>query len=525
MESEIQSEMKNLDNIVNEENEENCVFFCPICEDIPEFIFDDFPKIKVICKNASRKHIEQLNFEINNLNKEESKKNLDNIIQKFSYSLFLKVTNKNNNGKENNNGEINFKKLKDEDIKKLKNLKLICQVHKLPFKYYCNDCKKHQCKECRFGDLSKEKCKHENCIDFIQIECDIKDQIKEIKELMDSSNIKNKSYYDNFFQTLDAFQNFQKFVDILINHYKKLRHYSIIKSISNLYGILSKGNKKKEKEELEMDATKVFSPFRLNPDEKEKITEIKFSNFCVNMNIFKKNFDFSNLIKLSLKNNNISDISILKEYDFANLLTINLNSNKLGDSMIEIIDKLKAPLLKSLNLSFNNFTDFKLFKAIEHFPLEVFKLEENPFNEEVDTNKINEEYNFLLMKKLYLSNGVFCNETVGLLKKFKFSILEVLDISSNNIESLKFLHYLQFINKDNKKMNKKDIPLKEIYLNNGVITDNELDYFKKFPKLEKIELKNNLIKNHNNLKELKNYLEQNNKNNVEIIAWENPIEN
>lgn len=525
MESEIQSEMKNLDEIVNEENEENCVFFCPICKEIPEFIFDDFPIIKVICKNASRKHIEQLNFEINYLNKEESKKNLDNIIQKFCQLLLLASKNQINNGKEKDNVEINFKELKDEDKKKLKDLKLICQSHGLPFKYYCNDCKKHQCKECRFIDLSKEKCKHKNCIDFIQIECDIKDQIKEIKELIDSSNIKDKSCDDILFQILDAFQSFQKFVDILINHYKKFKHYSIIKSISNLYGILSKGNKKKEREEYEMDATKVFSPFRLNPDETEKITEIKFSNFCVNMNIFKKNFDFRNLIKLSLKNNNISDISILKECNFENLLKINLNTNQLGDKMIYIIAEIKAPKLKSLNLSFNYFTDFKLFKAIEHFPLEVFKLETNQFNEEVDINKINEEYNFLLMKKLYLSNGVFCNETVGLLKKFKFSILEVLDISSNNIESLKFLHYLQFINKDNKKMNKKDIPLKEIYLNNGVITDNELDYFKKFPKLEKIELKKNLIKNHNNLKELKNYLEQNNKNNVEIIAWENPIEN
>ena len=92
------------------------------------------------------------------------------------------------------------------------------------------------------------------------------------------------------------------------------------------------------------------------------------------------------------------------------------------------------------------------------------------------------------MKKLYLSKGIFCNKTIGLLKKFKFGKLEILDISNNNIESLEFLKHLQFINEEN------DIPLKEIYLNNGDISDNELGCLKDFPNLVKIEFGNNLIK-------------------------------
>ena len=92
------------------------------------------------------------------------------------------------------------------------------------------------------------------------------------------------------------------------------------------------------------------------------------------------------------------------------------------------------------------------------------------------------------MKKLYLSKGIFCNKTIGLLKKFKFGKLEILDISNNNIESLEFLKHLQFINKEN------GIPLKEIYLNNCDISDNELGCLKDFPNLVKIEFGNNLIK-------------------------------
>ena len=282
---------------------------------------------------------------------------------------------------------------------------------------------------------------------------------------------------------------------------------------------VSRGNKKKN---YEMDKTKVFSPFTLISKEKEEITEIKFSNFCVNMDTFKPHFDFSNLIKLSLKNNNISDISVLTKIEFDNLEKLNLNTNQLDDDMIDNIENIKAENLKSLNLSFNYFTNFKLFKAINKFQyLEIFKLESNPFDEEVDINTIKEEYNFYAMRKLYLSNGIFSNETVRFLTKCKFGQLEVLDISGNNIESLNFLHDLQFVNE-----NQKVIPLKKIYLNNGDITDMQLECFKKlqFPNLEKIEIKNNLIKKSDSLIALKKHLENNNKN-CEIIAWENPIEN
>ena len=54
----------------------------------------------------------------------------------------------------------------------------------------------------------------------------------------------------------------------------------------------------------------------------------------------------------------------------------------------------------------------------------------------------------------------------------------------------------------------------------------QLECFKElqFPNLEKIEIKNNLIKKNDSLIALKKNLENNNKN-CEIIAWENPIEN
>jgi hypothetical protein len=90
------------------------------------------------------------------------------------------------------------------------------------------------------------------------------DQLKEIEEQLEPSNLNNKSVDSYFSDTLkksEDFRAFKTFVDILINHYKKYRHNTIIKNITNLYSMLSKGKKEKEKKYYEMDATKVFYPF------------------------------------------------------------------------------------------------------------------------------------------------------------------------------------------------------------------------------------------------------------------------
>ena len=81
----------------------------------------------------------------------------------------------------------------------LKQYKLICPKHEKPFRYFCNDCKVHECKECRKENLSMKKCIHINYIDFAQKEYDIKNQIKEINEKIESSNICDKSLNESDF--------------------------------------------------------------------------------------------------------------------------------------------------------------------------------------------------------------------------------------------------------------------------------------------------------------------------------------
>ena len=112
-----------IDESINEKIEEHgSIFFWDSCDEIPEFTFDEFPIVKVLCKKANPKHNQQLNFEINNVSKEECKKNLDNIKKNFSNSLLMAYQNQNNNVKDNDNNGINLKSLNNEDINILKKI-------------------------------------------------------------------------------------------------------------------------------------------------------------------------------------------------------------------------------------------------------------------------------------------------------------------------------------------------------------------------------------------------------------------
>ena len=229
-----------IDNEDKTKIEENyySYFYCKDGQDIPEFTFENFPIITVKCDNPNHRH-----NDINNLNKEEFIRNINEIIGNFGHIL----------KSENYNQQDNFKKLKINDlpresIEELKKNNLICSVHELVYKYYCKNCEKHQCKKCRFKNLSSEKCKHENYEDFTQKERDIRQQIKEINDLIDSLNNNDKSFDDEYFmkylKNSSYIEKFKSFIEHLFNHFELLKHETIIKNISNLYEFLIKSRNK-----------------------------------------------------------------------------------------------------------------------------------------------------------------------------------------------------------------------------------------------------------------------------------------
>ena len=203
-----------------------------------------------------------------------------------------------------------------------------------------------------------------------------------------------------------------------------------------------------------------------------------------------------------MASNNIDNIEPLKTAQFKNLKNLNLSINRIDDSMIDVIANLNFNDLKSLDLSYNYFTQFNLFKSIEHFTnLKIFKIGSNEFTEDIDELMKDKklEYKLQSIEEIDLSLGVFSEKSIKLLSKFKFEKLRILDLNSNNLTSLSFIDYLNFA-KENDKSDNKDYntikemdenPLKTLILTNNEISD--ISKLSKLKNIEEIKIENNSI--------------------------------
>lgn len=200
------------------------------------------------------------------------------------------------------------------------------------------------------------------------------------------------------------------------------------------------------------------------------------------------NIDLSSLINLELKRNNISNIEPLIKSKFRNLEKLNLKLNKIDNNNIKYIHKFDFPNLKELNLYQNLFTDFELFKSIEHFTqLNMLNVGCNKF--EKDTFK-NQKFNLNSINEIKLYNGVFNDNSIDILKYFELKNIEIIDLSSNN---LSFLSFVQDVNWP--KLNR-------LYLSNNDIKDKDIINLDKFKNLKYIEIYDNEINDIDKVKKL-----------------------
>ena len=219
----------------------------------------------------------------------------------------------------------------------------------------------------------------------------------------------------------------------------------------------------------------------------------------IEINIMRSNFndiselcklDLFSLEKLSLRDNCISDIKPLINAKFKNIKVIEFNINKIGDDNIPHLFKLKFEELKEFNLYSNNFTDpsifgFKNDDNIENLPnLEVFYIGNNKIDWKLQKDKIN-NYNFNKLKSIGLTCNLFDDIYISYLQYFNFKNLEKLYLSRNNIYSLSFVENLELPN------------IKEFYINTTNIK--EFDQLRKYKTLESIGLRENCIRNIDNL--------------------------
>ena len=274
-------------------------------------------------------------------------------------------------------------------------------------------------------------------------------------------------------------------IDTIIDNYIKYENNALDTNIQKIYDyfIEFKNNNESSK--------KLFT-YReiediINQEELKKIEYVRiFQSDFGNMNVFGKLFE--NLEILDLSQNNIKNINKLVECKFPSLNILILKDNLIDDEIIQTFDKfgINFPILKNLNLKGNNLTKFKFFEIIKKVKLTELDVSKNSFV--LQDNDENEIYDSFSIKKMILSNGVFDNGSISIIKNFKIEKIENLDLSYNNLKNLSFMNNVEWPHLETLNLNYNDIT--------------KIEILNKFKNLKTILIINNLIYDYKELEKI-----------------------
>ena len=354
-------------------------------------------------------------------------------------------------------------------------------------RYNCKKCKEYMCQQCSFNHKCEKFNSNNNLIDLKDNSNKINDIINKIENLL-NPNDKYKNDFDFFEDKLDKWS---VIISSIIQKYKQFPHLNLEDNIINIYLFLIKLSEEEKKNNninkgIEINNVNDYNKACKN-DSIAFAKKIKINKKDFNIFIFEEDIKRLNSLEvLDIQNNFIKDISVLTKREFNNLKRLFLNINRLGDDQINNIENLNAKNLEELNLGTNLFSDYKIFQIISNFPkLESLDLSSNRLEKDsIDlSGKI---FGYDSIKTLNLSNGIFSDETINLISVLRFKNLEILDLSSNNLNSISFLTKLNFGNNPNK--------IKKLLLNHNnisMIKKDEEDLSNIFNNLEILELKDN----------------------------------
>lgn len=381
---------------------------------------------------------------------------------------------------------------------------LQCNEHHKKFSYYCKNCFRDICDDC----LLKEKIhsKH-NLRYFDKIKFGISIKVEKLK---DKFNIKEEIFENNF-NINDGKYTIDKLIKILINDFNNSPNNILYKTIENIYNfIFDEGKEITNIKDIDTLNTNIKDIDNLNKAEIINSIIINGQNFS-NIEIL-GNTNLSNLNVLSLPNNNIKKISQLENINLEGLKYLDLSFNKIDDYAIPILKKINLSFLNFINLSSNDIKSFSIFKALEHYyKLKQCFIGNNQFDD--DINKItDEEYYLPNVQEIDLSYGVFSNNSIKIIDKFKFPNLKKIYLNNNSLEYFEFIDKIQSkklekiilnnnnINKFEITIEHKNLTIIEIKNNKICNLDSLNNVINKCPKLEIINLKGNEInfKNINN---------------------------
>ena len=395
-----------------------------------------------------------------------------------------------------NDKNVGIDKIKEKSIAEFDKVDITkylkWKIHHKKYHYYCKYCKVNLCREC----LSKKTEHRYHALYIFDLHIyETNEIIYNIYSILNDESKKlnmEKIEYGIIEELLFLFSVIAK--DFI--YYPNYSHFKIFPSALTFFKtFFFKTDNNKIIDDLEIKK-KLIITYKKSLDQ-----NMNNIHSIIEINIIKSNFndiselcklDLFSLEKLFLRENSISDIKPLINAKFKNIKFIDLEHNKIGDDNIPHLFKLKFEKLEELNLYSNNFTDpsifeFKTGENEENLPnLKVFFLGNNKFDWKLQKNKV-KNYNFNKLKSIGLSCGLFDEISISYLQYFNFEKLEKIYLSRNNIYSLNFV-------------DKLELPIiKEFYINTAYIK--EFGELKKYKTLKKIGLRENLIKNIDNLEQ------------------------
>ena len=240
-----------------------------------------------------------------------------------------------------------------------------CTSHQNIYQIYCKHCKMNQCKDCKTEN---------DCEKHLQI--DFKEEKIKINYLnsyiINNYNPKmNNKEENNFYRLLKA-------IILTYEQYPNIKLYKSIESACELIEFLKQG--KNENENIvqlkEGISIKDYPGLRKKKRKLGKAFNIYLNNMNFkNLKLLSKVWlkDNSELLKLTLAGNNLTNIKFLTIPIMKNLQLLDLSRNKLGNKNIKYISDLQCPNLEELYLHHNIFTDYNIFNKIsKKFKLKVF---------------------------------------------------------------------------------------------------------------------------------------------------------
>lgn len=308
-----------------------------------------------------------------------------------------------------------------------------------------------------------------------------------------------------------------------INDYKKNSNYYAYKTIKNAAEFLTKEILKNPRETRKyIELINIFSFETLknisnstNSIRKIEIDGKETKEVYENLDML-KNKDFSELEKLKITNiKNLKDIKALATCLFPNLKKLCLSNEEINDDCINVLKALKSQLSKIKFISFynNKITSPEIFEVIKEFQtLEIFYIGRNEF----DLNKLTDKNKIYDFPPNLIELGITFNFTKEtnyfITKNLNLENLKLLYVSGNGLTSLKVFENIHFkqleefwikgdevrgclekIDEINYLKNKESIKKLVLKQNKIKNIDNLVDIIPSFPKIEFIDLRGNEI--------------------------------